>query len=43
MTLEASRILLLPDTLHQAVQHKPPNNYITMTPEIACPTIQQIH
>ena len=43
MTLKASRISFSPDTPHQAVWHKPPNNYITMTPEIACPTIQQIH
>ena len=25
------------------MRHKPPNYHITMTPEFACPTIQQIH
>ena len=43
MTLKASRIPFPPDTPHQTVRHKPQNNYITMMPNIACPTIQQIH
>ena len=43
MTLKASRIPLPPETSHQIVWHKPPNNHITMMLEIACPTIQQIH
>ena len=42
-TLKASRFSFLPDTPHQAVRHKPPNNYITMPLEIATATIQQIH
>ena len=43
MILKASRILLSPNTPHQTVRHNPPNNNITMLPEIARPTIQQIH
>ena len=38
-----SRIPFPLDTPHQTVWHRPPNNYITMTLEIACPTIQQIY
>ena len=34
-TLKASRILFPPDTPHQVVRHKPPNNYITTLPKIA--------
>ena len=40
--LKASRIPFSPNTPHQIVQHNPPNNYITMSPEIARPSIQQI-
>ena len=43
MILKASRILLSPNTPHQTMRHNPPNNNITMLPEIARPTIQQIH
>ena len=42
MILKASQILFPPNTPHQTMRHNPPNNYITMSPKIARPAIQQI-
>ena len=38
-TLKASSIPFPPDTPQQTVRHHPPNNYVTMTPKVARPTI----
>ena len=40
--LKASQIPFPPDTPHQTVRHYPPNNYITMSPEVTRPAIQQV-
>ena len=41
--LKASQIPFPPDTPHQTVRHNPPNNYVTMSPEVTRPAIQQVH